>query len=147
MASMDERCSFCQIASGHHEAAVVHDDPFVMAFMDRRPIRPGHVLVMPRAHSPDLFDLPAPDYSQVLGVAQRLAKALQRTFHPERVGMVVAGFDVPHAHVHLIPMLEYHDITSRSLLDGTLHQAAHSELEVSAATLRAELARTQSDTS
>ena len=140
---MSERCSFCLIASGHGPAAVVHEEARVIAFMDTRPIRPGHVLVIPRAHATDIFGLASDEYVRLFAVAQILGKVIQRSFQPKRVGMVVAGFDVPHAHLHLIPMLEYHDITSRSLLDGTLVRVAIEDLQVHASRLRAELARTR----
>jgi histidine triad (HIT) family protein len=140
---MSERCSFCLIASGRGQAAVVHEEPDLIAFMDSRPIRPGHVLVIPRAHATDIFGLASDEYSRLLAVACALAKAIQHSFQPKRVGMVVAGFEVRHAHLHLIPMWEYHDITSRGLLDGTLVRVAFSDLQASASRLRAELVRTR----
>ena len=140
---MDEKCNFCLIANGRSQAAVIHEGPDIIAFMDSRPIRPGHVLVVPRVHKTDIFSLSPQEYLRVLGIAQGFAKTLQRVFRPKRVGMAVVGFDVPHPHVHLIPMLEYHDITSRSLFDGTLADVTLAELEVHAATVRADLSRTE----
>jgi histidine triad (HIT) family protein len=124
---------------------VVHEDSQVIAFMDSRPIRPGHVLVIPRAHVTDIFGLAPDEYSRLFGVAQILAQVIRRSFQPKRVGMVVAGFEVPHAHLHLIPMWEYHDITSRSLLEGTLVRVALDDLQMHASQLRAELLKTRAE--
>jgi histidine triad (HIT) family protein len=137
---MDEHCSFCKIVAGHAPAVTVYQNEHVVAFMDTRPIRAGHLLVIPRVHEADLFNLALPLYSEVLIAARILAQGLQRAFVPKRVGLVVAGFDVPHAHVHLIPMVEYHDITSRALLDGMLVPATLDELQANALRLQESLA-------
>ena len=55
-----------------------------------------------------------------MALAQQTAQAVQVSFSPLRVGLVVAGFDIPHAHVHVIPMHDYHDISSKRMLDGRM---------------------------
>ena len=67
---------------------------------------------------------------------RRLARVVSEFATPIRVGLVVAGWDVAHAHVHVIPMHEYHDITSKSLLDGTLARADEQDLAAIAAAMR-----------
>jgi len=129
---MSDQCAFCLIAERRADAVVVHEDPQVVAFMDARPIRPGHVLVIPRAHSADLLDVDIDLYRHLLATVRILGRAIRQAIRPKRVGVVVAGFDVPHAHVHLIPMLDYHDVTSRALLEGTLVTATQEELRVAA---------------
>lgn len=136
---MTESCVFCSVASRRADAAIVLEDADVVAFMDARPIRPGHVLVIPRTHSPELLDLDSVTYAHVLDAARIIGRAIRQVFQPKRVGIVVAGFDVPHAHVHVIPMHDYHDVTSRALLEGTLEVAAMHDLRDTAEKLKSEL--------
>ncbi len=138
---MSDSCTFCLIAAHRADAVIVFEAPDVVAFMDARPIRSGHVLVIPRVHEPDLLDLDGPVHSRVFDVARTVGRSIRQAFRPRRLGMVVAGFDVPHAHVHLVPMTEYHDITSRRLLEGTLEVAPLAELQVAAARIRQEIGR------
>ena len=107
--------------------------------MDGRPIRPGHALVIPRRHHPDLFDLDEADYSECMALVWGEARAVQASFAPIRVGLVVAGFDIPHAHVHVIPMQDYHDITSKRMLEGEVRPATPEDLARDAEKVRARL--------
>jgi histidine triad (HIT) family protein len=66
-------------------------------------------------------------------VARRLAKVVRFLATPQKVGLLIAGFDVPHTHVHVIPLHHYHDITSKGLLDGSLTRTSSSELAANAA--------------
>ena len=73
-------------------------------------------------------------------MARRVAQALQIRFSPIRVGLVVAGFEVPHAHVHVIPMHDYHDISSKRVLEGEVSSATPEELARDAEEVRSALA-------
>lgn len=109
-------CLFCRIAAGELPAHRIHEDAEVLAFLDLHPIRPGHVLVIPRAHHVWFEDMPEPLASRVMAVSQRLARALKATEGVERVAMVFTGIHVPHAHAHLVPMHHVHDISSAAYL-------------------------------
>ncbi len=126
-------CPFCGMVRGEVEAHRVYSDPMVFAILDRRPINPYHLLVIPTAHVADFYDLDGSVYSHLMEVARRLAGVLKIVAEPKKVGLLIAGFDVAHTHVHLIPMHDYHDITSRRLLDGTLTRASAAELLANAA--------------
>jgi histidine triad (HIT) family protein len=106
-------CLFCRIARGDLPARVVHASEHVIAFLDIRPIRRGHVLVVPRSHFPFYDDLPSEVAHDVMGVAQRLAPVLRASFQVERVGLFFTGVDIAHAHAHVVPMVEPTDVTSR----------------------------------
>jgi histidine triad (HIT) family protein len=99
-------CPFCRIVAGEDDARVVLDDPAAVAFLDVRPVFPGHVLVVPRPHVPTLPDLPVADLAplfervQALSVAVRDALGAQGTF--VAVNNVVSQ-SVPHLHVHVVP--------------------------------------------
>lgn len=111
---MSSTCIFCKIAKREIPSHVVHDDGDSFAFMDIRPIRPGHVLVIPKLHIDHFSDLPEDAAIKVLMVAQRLAKTLRADLKPPRVGLLVGGFAVPHAHLHVVPMHDGHDLTSQN---------------------------------
>ena len=99
-------CTFCQIASGELDAHLVYDDESFVAFLDFRPIFPGHTLVIPRAHHETLPDLPGNLVGPYFMVAQRLAVAVPEAM--DAVGTFVAvnnivSQSVPHLHVHVVP--------------------------------------------
>ncbi len=111
---MSATCIFCKIAKREIPSHVVHDDPDTFAFMDIRPIQPGHVLVIPKVHIDHFCDLPDDAATKVLLVAQRLGRTIRAELKPPRVGLLVGGFAVPHAHLHVVPMHDGHDITSQN---------------------------------
>jgi len=141
-------CLFCRIAQGGVPARLVHESERVIAFLDIRPIRSGHVLVVPREHFPFYDDLPADVMAEVTSVAQRLAPVLRASFHAERVGLFFTGVDVAHAHAHVVPMVEPTDVTSRQYIaeqDLTFRAAPlapAAELDASAELIRGALAAT-----
>lgn len=107
--------------------------------MSRLPINDGHVIVVPRAHYEDFYVIDTGVYTELFLVARQIASAIAEIYKPRKVGLLAAGFDVDHVHVHVLPMHDYHDITSRAILDGTLVQAAQSELEREASVIRSVL--------
>lgn len=114
---MNVDCLFCKIACGEVNAHVVHEDDEVMAFLDIHPIQPGHTLVIPKAHHVWFEDIPAITAARVIACSQTIAKKLKRQLAVERVGLMFTGIHVPHAHAHVVPMREVHDITSTAYLD------------------------------
>jgi histidine triad (HIT) family protein len=99
-------CVFCQIVAGSVAAYVVHADAEVVAFLDHRPLMPGHVLVVPRAHYAVLADLPAGEVGPFFLTVQRLAAAVEKAMKAD--GSFVAlnikiSQSVPHLHVHVVP--------------------------------------------
>jgi histidine triad (HIT) family protein len=111
-----EECPFCRLLRGEESAHRIAEDEHTLAFLDQHPINPGHLLVIPKQHAPDFFLLDDLSYVALMRSVKRLAAVLDAMTHPKpkKVGVVIAGFDVPHAHVHLIPMHAYHDITSQA---------------------------------
>ena len=102
-------CVFCDIVAGRGEASVVYSDETVLAFLDIRPLTTGHLLVIPRAHSPYLADLDPAAGGHMFGVAQRMAAALRRSGIPcQGVNLFLADGEaafqeVFHVHLHVIP--------------------------------------------
>ncbi|MFF3782358.1 HIT family protein [Streptomyces sp. NPDC001933] len=102
-------CVFCSIVHGQADASIVHEDESVVAFMDLRPVNPGHLLVVPKTHAVGLEDLQEDAGVQVWKVAHRLGRALRRSgLRCEGVNLLLADGEaafqeVFHVHLHVIP--------------------------------------------
>jgi histidine triad (HIT) family protein len=99
-------CVFCAIVAGTTPAHVVHEDDATLAFLDIRPVFPGHVLLVPRDHYETLTDLPPALLPALFGAAQRLAAGVQAAMdaHGTFVAMNnTVSQSVPHLHVHVVP--------------------------------------------
>ena len=131
-----DNCVFCKLASGELAAHKVFEDDVVFAFLDKHPINPGHILVIPKKHEPDFYKLDPPIYQHLMGTVRKLGRIVALTLNPKKVGLIIAGFDVPHTHVHIVPMHQYHDITSKSLLEGIRANPSAEELARVAERLR-----------
>jgi histidine triad (HIT) family protein len=95
---------FTRIIQGEIPSHRVDEDEHTCAFLDISPARPGHTLVVPRQEVPSVFDLAPAAYDALWRAARRVAHRLERVTGCERVVVVVYGADVPHAHIHLIPL-------------------------------------------
>ena len=133
---MTRECVFCSIVAGDTNAALVVRRAGATAFMDLCPIRPGHVLVVPDFHEQDFEALEHARMCDVMSVAGEVARAVKQAFAPPKVGFAVAGFDVPHAHLHVIPLHHPDDLTSKRLLDGDLTMMSLADRERIAAQIR-----------
>jgi histidine triad (HIT) family protein len=99
-------CVFCSIVAGELPADVVLDEPDLVAFLDRRPLFKGHVLLVPRRHVDTLLDLPPDLHALLLGAAQRLAAATVEGLGAQGSFVAmnnVVSQSVPHLHVHVVP--------------------------------------------
>jgi histidine triad (HIT) family protein len=99
-------CKFCAIVAGTLDAEIVYSDDDVVAFLDHRPLFPGHTLVLPRAHLETLRDLPADALGPFFAVVQRLAVAVQDGMRAHGTFVAennVVSQSVPHLHVHVVP--------------------------------------------
>jgi len=101
---------FSKIAQGEIPSYKVAESDRYYAFLDINPLVEGHVLVIPREETDCLFDLSDDELGGIMVFAKKVAKAIKRTVPCKRVGMAVIGFDVPHAHIHLIPLQGAQDI-------------------------------------
>ena len=103
---MDDTCLFCRIVSGEVPATIVYEDQHAIAFLDHRPLFPGHTLLVPRDHVETLVDLPHALVAPYFEAAQSLARAVEFALNAE--GTFVAmnnrvSQSVPHLHVHIVP--------------------------------------------
>jgi histidine triad (HIT) family protein len=109
---MAQSCVFCEIIAGRSPVSIVHEDDRSLCFMTLRPTRPGECIVIPRDHIDHFVDIPKDLTTHLALVTQLIGRALQEELSPRRVGMIVHGFGVPHAHFILVPQHHEHDITS-----------------------------------
>ena len=105
-------CIFCEIVAGRAPASVIHRDDAVMAFMGIQPTAPGECLVIPTAHVDHFTDVPDDVAQRIMLVAQRIGRRMREVFAPERVGFLVHGFGVAHAHLVVVPQHGPHHLTS-----------------------------------
>jgi histidine triad (HIT) family protein len=108
---------FTKIINGKIPSYKIAENENYYAFLDINPNAKGHTLVIPKKEVDKIFDLDAETYLGLMQFAHKVAKALEKTIACNRVGMTVVGLEVPHAHVHLIPINRVSDInfTSKKL--------------------------------
>ena len=95
---------FSRIADGEIPSYKVAADDKHYAFLDINPVARGHVLVIPRREVDYIFDLDKEEYTGLMLFARRVAKAIEKAIPCERVGVAVVGLEVPHTHIHLLPI-------------------------------------------
>ena len=105
-------CVFCEIIAGRSPASVIHRDDLVIAFMTIQPFAPGECTVIPLAHVDHFTDVDDLTSQRIILVAQRIGRRMRKVFRPQRVGMVVHGYGVAHAHFLIVPQHGPYDITS-----------------------------------
>ncbi|HXI94594.1 MAG TPA: HIT family protein [Candidatus Acidoferrum sp.] len=101
---------FTRIIRGELPARFVWQDKLCVAFLSNRPLRPGHTLVVPRAEVDHWLDAEPELLGHVMQTAQVIGKAQMVAFRPNRIGMMIAGLEVPHLHVHVVPIRGVHDL-------------------------------------
>ena len=101
---------FSKIARGEIPCYKVAENENYYAFLDINPLVKGHTLVIPKEETDYLFDLSDDTLGGIMTFAKQVVRAIQKAIPCKRVGVAVIGFDVPHAHIHLIPMQRMQDI-------------------------------------
>jgi histidine triad (HIT) family protein len=124
---------FSRIIEGEIPGTFVWKDDLCVAFMSIAPLRPGHVLVVPIAEVDHWLDLPDSLRTHLIDVSTVIGRAIQEAFHPEKVGLMIAGLEVPHTHIHLVPIssirdLDFANADASAVRDG-LEKAAGSVRE------------------
>lgn len=101
---------FSKIIAGEIPSYKIAENEKFFAFLDIFPLREGHVLVVPKTETDKFFDLSDDYLSEMLVFAKPIAKAIERSFNCNRCGLEVIGLEVPHAHLHLIPINSANDL-------------------------------------
>ena len=124
---------FTKIINGEIPFYKVAEDEKNFAFLDINPLAKGHVLVVPKTEEDYIFNLSEEDYLSLQAFARKVAKALKEAVPCQRVGVAVLGMEVPHAHIHLVPLQSEADLdfrkTKLSLSPDEMQQIANSIAE------------------
>lgn len=101
---------FTKIINGEIPAYKIAENDRFLAFLDVFPLIPGHVLVVPKEETDYIFDIADEDLAEMIVFAKTVAKAIRKAVPCKRIGMSVIGLEVPHAHIHLVPMNTANDL-------------------------------------
>ena len=136
--NIDESCIFCQIVNKQAPVSTIYEDEAVLAFLDIRPLTEGHVLVIPKEHYVDVFDIPPELLCKVQRVVKIVALAVKETFQADGISIIqqngaAAGQDIFHFHSHVVPRYNGQKLTpfkdlkvvEREKLDRTAAKIKH----------------------
>ncbi len=106
---------FTKIIEGEIPSYKIAEDNDHLAFLDAMPLVKGHTLVIPKIETDFIFDLESEVHKNLWGFAQTVAKKMQQTFPDKRIAVAVIGLEVPHAHIHLIPIDKTEDMNFKNV--------------------------------
>ncbi len=98
------KCLFCEIANSKVNSFKVWENDDFFLFLDKMPINPGHLLLIPKKHYEYIFDLPDQDYQEIFLIAKKIVPALKKATSARTIGMAIEGLGMAHAHIHLVPI-------------------------------------------
>lgn len=101
---------FSKIVAGEISAHIIAETENVLAFLDVSPLVKGHVLVVPKKEVDYIFDLHTDMLAEIMALAKKIAPAIEKSIPCKRVGLAVIGLEVPHAHMHLLPINNADDL-------------------------------------
>lgn len=105
---------FSKIISGEIDSYIIAEDEKHIAFLDAMPLVKGHTLVVPKKETDLIFDLESEDYKDLWAFTQNIAKQIKKAVPCKRVGVAVVGLEVPHAHIHLVPLNSIDDLNFKN---------------------------------
>lgn len=106
---------FSKIISGEIDSYKIAEDEKHIAFLDAMPLVKGHTLVVPKNETDLIFDLDSEDYKDLWAFTQDIAKQIKKAVPCKRVGIAVVGLEVPHAHIHLVPLNNIDDLNFKNV--------------------------------
>ena len=112
-------CVFCNIIEGNIPSAKVYEDDHTLAFITTEAINPGHTLVIPKEHHRYYYDLDESLMAKVMEATRKVSIAINKTYNPKRVSLMTMGDEVSHVHIHIVPVNQSGDVTSKKLLEKT----------------------------
>jgi histidine triad (HIT) family protein len=101
---------FTKIINREIPGRFVYEDELCVAFLTIEPLSPGHTLVVPRAEMDHWLDLDETTFRHLMDVARRIGKAIETVYQPEKVGVMIAGLEIPHVHIHVTQVNSVHDL-------------------------------------
>ncbi len=136
-------CIFCKIAAGELPGHKIYEDDNYLAFLDIRPLNPGHTLVIPKKHYRWVWDMPAnrkksPNIGDYFEIVGKIAQAIKRAFQTEYIVALVFGEEIDHAHVWLVPRLD-DDGHGEAIYLGNVKRLGEKEMKAAAEKIKREL--------
>lgn len=128
---------FTKIINGEIPGRFVHEDDVCVAFLTIEPLSPGHTLVVPREEVDHWLDLDEATLNHLMAVAKRVGVAIDEVYQPAKVGLMIAGLEVPHVHIHVTPLNNVNDLD----FAGADRNADPAELDAAAVAIRDALTR------
>jgi histidine triad (HIT) family protein len=119
---MQEPSIFTRIINGEIPAHKIYEDDRIIAFLDMLPINEGHTLVVPKKQVDHIWDLDQDEYDYLWKTAKKISNHIWKVLESPRVGAIVEGFGVPHAHIHIVPIYNHNDLQKPTRLEPT-HEA------------------------
>ena len=101
---------FSKIVTGEIPSYKIAENDKFFAFLDINPLAEGHTLVIPKQEIDYIFDIPADQLGEMMQFAQKIAKGIEKVIPCKKIGVAVLGLEVPHAHIHLVPINSVYDI-------------------------------------
>lgn len=105
-------CTFCKIISGELPSYTVYEDNLCKAFLPLKPIAKGHVILAAKEHIESYVDLSKETTRHMSIIARQVGRKMKVQFNPKKVGFAIVGFEIEHAHIHIVPMNKKYEITS-----------------------------------
>ena len=118
---------FTQIITGDIPCYEIYQDEICIVFLDIFPISYGHCLVVPKVEIDNWLDLDPSIYTHIQAISQQISQAIKKTIQCQRVGLMIDGRQIPHTHIHLIPLVDNTDINQKScppMIPQDFHQLA-----------------------
>lgn len=116
---------FSRIIRGEVPAHIIDQDAHFIAFLDISPLKAGHTLVVPKVEVDYIFDMPDEMLAAMMVFAKKVASKIEKAIPCSRIGVAVIGLEVPHAHIHLVPIQSIHDLNfARPKLSLTIEEMA-----------------------
>jgi histidine triad (HIT) family protein len=119
---------FSKMISGQIPSFKVYEDEWTFAFLTKDAIHLGHTLIVPKIEVDYFIDVPEPYYLKVFENARNISLAIQNVTNCKRVGTIIAGWDIPHFHYHLIPMFDYFDLDPKRAKERSLEENQQMQL-------------------
>ena len=122
---------FTKIINKELPAHIILEDSENIAFLDISPVKKGHVLVVPKLEVDNIFELPSENYLSLFSFAKKVSKGIVKVIPCNRIGVSVIGLEVPHAHIHLIPINKLDDINFNNRINMNPDELHHLSQKIS----------------
>lgn len=124
-------CIFCKIIENEIPAYKVWENESFLAFLDIKPINKGHVLLIPKKHFEEVFELDEDLYKEAFQIVKILSKPLKEETSAKKIGVIIEGFGVPHSHIHLIPIHGGSELNPERAKDASKEELEEMQLKLS----------------